>query len=84
MSALGAAPSSQRAVAHNLRQTEANVSRQLKVMRKAGLVNIAKNKKDGRQRDVTLTAEGRVKFEKAQTVLSGMENTFEKQVRHAL
>src|SRR5665213_1503667 len=39
---------SQRVVSIQLRQTEANVSRQLQVMKEDGLVTITKNKKDGR------------------------------------
>ncbi len=84
MSALGSSPTSQRAIAVTLRQTEANVSRQLKVMRKAGLVNIVKNKKDGRQRDVTLTAQGQSKYEKAEATLASMENIFEKEIKNYL
>lgn len=63
-------PHSQRTIASLLRQTEANVSRQLKVMHKSGLVKVTKNKKDGRQRDVTLTAKGKRKNDTAQKSLS--------------
>src|SRR5438046_1382624 len=49
---------SQRAIASNLRQTEANISRQLQVMKKEGLVNITRSKKDRRQREVLLTSKG--------------------------
>jgi len=58
MSALGSSPVSQRMVAVSLHQTEANISRQLHVMHKQGLVSITKNKQDGRQRDIKLTAKG--------------------------
>src|SRR5581483_1184050 len=51
-------PRSQRDLAAELNQTESNISRQLKVMKKHGLVNISKNKQDGRQRAVSLTAKG--------------------------
>jgi DNA-binding MarR family transcriptional regulator len=62
-------PVSQRVVATQLRQTEANISRQLQVMKKNGLVSIARNKKDSRQRDVMLTAKGTSKYQAAQKVL---------------
>ncbi len=60
---------SQRQLAVELRQTEANISRQLQAMKKAGLVSITKNKKDARQRDVKLTAKGANKYQKAEKVL---------------
>jgi DNA-binding MarR family transcriptional regulator len=66
----GSASHSQRAVAVHLHQTEANVSRQLQVMKKQGLVSVKKNKKDGRQRDVMLTAKGKKKLSQAEKVLS--------------
>lgn len=64
-----AAPRSQHQLALGLAQTEANISRQLQVMKKAGLVSIAKNKKDGRQRDVKLTAKGARKYAAAEKLL---------------
>lgn len=60
---------SQRHLAVELRQTEANISRQLQAMKKEGLVSIAKNKKDGRQRDVKLTRKGQNRYEKAEKLL---------------
>jgi DNA-binding MarR family transcriptional regulator len=69
----GSMPRSQRAVAHMLQQTEANVSRQLKIMHKHGLVSITKNKKDARQRDVTLTTKGRHKYQQAAKTLASQE-----------
>lgn len=63
-------PHSQRLVASRLGQTEANVSRQLRHMKKQGLVTIAKNKKDGRQRDVMLTAKGNSKSVQAAKILT--------------
>ena len=60
---------SQRVVAMELRQTESNVSRQLQSMKKQGLVSIIRNKKDSRQRDVTLTAKGSKKYQDASKVL---------------
>lgn len=69
----GNVPRSQLVVAKTLRQTEANVSRQLRQMKKQGLVSITKNKKDGRQRDVTLTAKGASKFKQAQKQLNAQQ-----------
>jgi|SRR6266404_4539405 len=63
------APTSQRVVAAELRQTEANVSRQLQSMKKQGLVSIIRNKKDSRQRDVTLTSKGAKKYQDAEKLL---------------
>ncbi|HVS79069.1 MAG TPA: MarR family winged helix-turn-helix transcriptional regulator [Candidatus Saccharimonadales bacterium] len=60
---------SQREVAVELKQTEANVSRQLRAMKKQGLVSIARNKKDSRQRDVVLTAKGERKRQDAEKAL---------------
>jgi DNA-binding MarR family transcriptional regulator len=60
---------SQAHVAQALGQTEANVSRQLQVMKKQGLVTIAKNKKDRRQRDVSLTPKGYRVYTKADQAL---------------
>jgi len=64
---------SQASVAQALGQTEANVSRQLKVMKKDGLVTVTKNKKDKRQRDVSLTPKGFRTFSKADQVLTHHE-----------
>lgn len=68
-------PCSQAAIAVELGQTEANVSRQLKVMKKHGLVNISKNKKDHRQRDVSLTPKGFRSYAKAEQVLKHHEKS---------
>jgi len=70
------AASSQSQLALELNQTESNISRQLKVMKKRGLVNISKNKKDGRQRDVTLTSNGHGIYAKAEKVLKSQQNKF--------
>lgn len=67
-------PRSQRVIAQLLQQTEANVSRQLKVMHKYGLVSITKNKKDARQRDVKLTVKGSNRYLRAVKVLSIQQN----------
>ena len=64
---------SQRHVAVELGQTEANVSRQLRIMKKHGLVNISKNKKDRRQRDVSLTPKGYRVYAKAEQILKHHE-----------
>jgi DNA-binding MarR family transcriptional regulator len=69
-------PQSQRVIASELRQTEANVSRQLHNMKKQGLVNIARNKKDSRQRDVTLTAKGAKKYQDAEKLLKKQQRKF--------
>jgi DNA-binding MarR family transcriptional regulator len=63
-------PLSQRAIAVKLYQTEANVSRQLQLLKKKGLVSITHNKKDKRLRETTLTAKGQKAFDKAEKVLS--------------
>src|SRR5665213_820184 len=60
---------SQRNIATHLGQTEANISRQLQLMKNEGLVSIVKNKKDGRQRDVSLTTKGSHKKEQAEKLL---------------
>jgi DNA-binding MarR family transcriptional regulator len=69
-------PVSQRQVAVQLRQTEANVSRQLHNMKKAGLVAINRNKKDSRQRDVTLTSKGTSHYQTAEKVLKRQQAKF--------
>jgi DNA-binding MarR family transcriptional regulator len=67
-------PSSQRLVATELKQTEANVSRQLHSMKKQGLVNITRNKKDSRQRDVTLTSKGARHYQQAEKLLKKQQS----------
>jgi DNA-binding MarR family transcriptional regulator len=62
-------PCSQKSIATQLQQTEANVSRQLLAMVRQGFVKISKNKEDSRQRDVTLTAKGQRRFEGAEKAL---------------
>jgi|SRR5579862_7498406 len=69
-------PTSQRDVAIELRQTEANVSRQLQSMKKQGLVSITRNKKDSRQRDVTLTSKGAKKYQDAEKLLKKEQARF--------
>lgn len=69
-----APPKSQRLAALQLRQTEANISRQLQVMKSDGLVSIVKNKKDGRQRDITLTTKGAHKKAQAEKLLADQQN----------
>lgn len=65
---------SQRALAVELSQTEANISRQLKVMKKQGLVTVEKNKKDGRTRDVRLTQKSQGSYQTAVKLLSKQKN----------
>jgi DNA-binding MarR family transcriptional regulator len=75
MSALHqSAARSQRSVAVDLAQTEANVSRQLRQMKKQGLVKITKAKKDARQRDVILTKKGRSAYGKAEKLLKKQQS----------
>lgn len=69
-------PVSQRNIAVQLRQTESNVSRQLHNMKKTGLVGISRNKKDSRQRDVTLTAKGAGQYQKAEKLLKRQQARF--------
>src|SRR4051794_32117826 len=59
-------PSAQRHIASYLGQTEANVSRQVRHMADNGLVKIAPDKKDRRQRNITKTAKGKRKFTDAE------------------
>ena len=63
-------PLSQRAVASKLYQTEANVSRQLQLLKKKGLVSITRNKKDKRLHEATLTSKGSKAFAKAEKILA--------------
>jgi DNA-binding MarR family transcriptional regulator len=67
-------PSSQKTISNTLHQTEANISRQLLLMVRQRLVKITKNKEDGRQRDVTLTALGSRKYDQAQEILKNQAN----------
>jgi DNA-binding MarR family transcriptional regulator len=58
-------PLLQNRIALELGQTEANVSRQVRLMASEGLVKIAPNAKDKRQRNVTRTAKGERLFASA-------------------
>ncbi|MBI2591935.1 MarR family transcriptional regulator [Candidatus Saccharibacteria bacterium] len=73
-------PLTQRAVAVKLHQTEANVSRQLQLLKKKGLVNITRNKKDKRLRETSLTAKGQQTFAKAEKILSAQHKELLKMV----
>jgi DNA-binding MarR family transcriptional regulator len=73
-------PRSQRVIASSLHQTEANISRQIRVMADDSLVKIAPNKKDHRQRDVTLTTKGVRKYTEAEKLLKKQEAQFLKAV----
>jgi len=64
---------SQRGIAIKLRQTEANVSRQLQSMKRQGLVSIKRNSKDRRQREVMLTNKGKRAYDKAQRLLNAQQ-----------
>jgi DNA-binding MarR family transcriptional regulator len=68
-------PCSQKAISAQLRQTEANVSRQLLAMTRQGFVKVLKNKNDSRQRDVTLTAKGKRRYEAAEKTLKKQLNS---------
>ncbi|MBI2588889.1 winged helix-turn-helix transcriptional regulator [Candidatus Saccharibacteria bacterium] len=63
-------PRSQREIAARLYQTEANISRQLKELKRHGLVKISPHKNDKRQRDVSLTAKGKKKYDQAQKLVA--------------
>ena len=63
-------PHSQLHIARALYQTESNVSRQLREMKREGLVNVTRNKKDARKRDVTLTSKGARKAEQGKRLLA--------------
>ena len=69
-------PSSQRDIAMELRQTEANVSRQLHSMKKHELVTITRNKKDSRQRDVLLSSKGAKSYANAEKLLKKQQKQF--------
>lgn len=71
-------PRSQKTVATMLHQTEANVSRQLQAMKKRGLVNIGRNRRDRRVREVTLTSKGAKTYQKAEKVLDNHYSQLEK------
>lgn len=55
-----------------LGQTEASISRQVRLMQQMGLVNIDRDKKDSRKKRVTLTKKGKNYFEKAKKILESM------------
>ena len=67
-------PYSQRSIAVNLGQTESNVSRQLKQMKKQGLVSVTRSKKDSRQREVMLTQKGKTTYKKAEKILKSEQS----------
>jgi DNA-binding MarR family transcriptional regulator len=68
-------PCSQKSIADHLKQTEANVSRQLLTMVRQGFVKVTKNKDDSRQRDVTLTAKGQRRYDGAEKALKAQLNS---------
>ncbi len=63
-------PMSQRAIASKLYQTEANISRQLRLLSRKGLVNVSRNKDDKRLHETTLTPKGVKVYEQAQKILA--------------
>jgi len=76
-------PLNQRAIAGRLRQTEANVSRQLQVMKKQGLVNVYQNRKDRRQKEVVLTSKGKRVHDKALNLLDKQQKDILKMIESA-
>lgn len=65
-----AVPLSQRQLAQKLYQTEANISRQLQILKKKGLVNIYRHPKDKRLRQISLTSIGDKTNQQAERTLS--------------
>lgn len=63
---------SQRELAVKLYQTEANISRQLKILQEHGLVEVIRTKKDKRQRHVKLTQKGVDCLDQAHEILTGL------------
>lgn len=59
----------QQHLAKYLGQTEASISRQIKLMKDMALVKVEKDKKDSRRRHLYLTPKGHTHFEKAQKLL---------------
>ena len=76
-------PRSQRLVAARLGQTESNVSRQVHIMKKQGLVSVTKNRKDGRQKDITVTAKGKRVNQKAERLLAAQHKELLKMLSSA-
>jgi len=66
---------SQRHLAAELHQTESNISRQLQVMKKHGLVSVRRNKKDHRVREVKLTSKGARVYKQAVKALAGQQKS---------
>lgn len=64
----------QREMAHHLGQTEASISRQLKIMQDAKLVSVERDKKDNRRRHIKLTAHGEKTLAKAKKVLEAQHS----------
>jgi DNA-binding MarR family transcriptional regulator len=73
-------PITQRKIAGILGQTEANVSRQIRAMAEDGLVKIAPDKKDKRQRNISRTSKGDTKLAKAEELLEKNSNYLLKQI----
>jgi DNA-binding MarR family transcriptional regulator len=70
----------QNKIAFELGQTEANISRQVRVMAGEGLVKIAPSSKDKRQRHVTRTAKGEKLFSEAEKHLQKHETEIRKRI----
>lgn len=66
-------PHPQNLIARQLQQTEANVSRQLRLMSRKGLVSVRSNKQDKRQKDVLLSSKGWRHYERAKKLLQDQQ-----------
>lgn len=72
LAALHAAPKpQQRAIASELGQTEASISRQIKLLEGKGMLVATKNPANMREHHITLTARGLQLIEAAERVISG-------------
>ena len=74
-------PYSQRKIAGELGQTEANISRQIRAMADDNLVKIAPDKKDKRQRNITRTVKGENKYRAAEALLIKDESSILKTLK---
>ena len=75
-------PLSQRKISGILGQTEANISRQIRHMASDGLVKIAPDKKDKRQRQISLTSKGSKKLATAHQLLTENSNYLLRQIKN--
>jgi DNA-binding MarR family transcriptional regulator len=73
-------PITQRVLAQKLHQTEANVSRQLQLLKRRGLVNITRNKDDKRLRETSLSFKGSKVYDKAERILAELHKDLSKNI----